>query len=430
MALQCFVDAFNIGTGAAASTVVRTGYGFQPKACLYWWSGRTESAATFARKTLLPGLGMAVSPTSRAAISGMSQDAVATMVCAARHTNAACVECLTTAKALEGSADLQSFDANGQTLVITDQFVTSLRVHCLAIGGSDLTNVELVQFQVPGSGLMGPQNVTVSFQPTALLLMSAILPAAPPTIDTTGLWLSLGLVTSSAAQASIACMDANGGVGGTSENRRYGRSGECLDFVWGGALVAQRAVFVDFQSTGFQLNWVENATGAAPVWALALRGGSAAVGSFVTTTSATTITESGLGFAPTGLFFLSAEQPESVVDTTSTNCAMAFGAATSPTNRACQSVFANDASNSSVCGSSVREDACLQMLNSATVSAGIVDLQSMDSDGFTAVMDVADVTTQKYVTYLALGSTPGAPAVVPLPRARVLPQAVMRAAYR
>lgn len=404
MALACFVDSFNIGTGAAASTVVRTGYGFQPKACLYWWSGRTESTATFARKTLLPGLGMAVASTSRAAITGMTQDAVGTMVCANRHSTAACIECLTTAKAVEGSADLQSFDANGQTLVITDQFVTSLRVHCLAIGGSDLTNVELVQFQIPGSGLMGAQDVAVSFQPTALIFMTAILPAAPPTIDTTGLFLSLGLATSSTAQASVACMDEN--ALGTSNNSCYGRSGECLDALWGADTVAQRAVFVTFLSTGFQITWPENATGAGYCWALALRGGSAAVGNFVTATSATTIVETGLGFAPTGVFFLSAAQPESTVDTVASNCSLAIGACTSPSNRACQSIIANDAANTSICGSSVREDACLALLNSGTVSAGVVDIQSMDSDGFTAVMDVADVTTQKYVAYIALGSTP------------------------
>src|SRR5262245_36073591 len=136
MALSCFVDAFNIGTGAAASTVVRTGYGFQPKACIYFWSGRTESTDAGGRLDLKPGIGVACSATDRRCVVTQSDDAAGTMATDRRHDNAQCIEALTIAGATEGLADLQSFDTDGQTLIIDTQFTTNLHVHCLAFGGS------------------------------------------------------------------------------------------------------------------------------------------------------------------------------------------------------------------------------------------------------------------------------------------------------
>lgn len=407
MPLQCFVDTFNIGTGAVASTVVRTGYGFQPKACLYWWSGRTESTTTFARKTLQVGAGMASGPTARACVTSLSQDTPTTMVTNRRHDAANVIACTTTADATDGSADLQSFDADGQTLEITDQFTTDLRVQCLALGGTDLTDALVVQFSGPGAN--GNQDTTtVGFQPDALVLLSSIQDVASGTVQNFTGQVVLGVATGPSNQGVVALTDADNV--GTSQTSRYTYGGECLascDFA--AANIERRATFDSFLVNGFRLNWLEFNSAGFQYFALALKGGRFAVGHCVTSTTInTTIPVTGLGFAPSGLWLMSAAAAEDVQDTSRTQATLALGAATSPSNRACQSVVSEHAVATAVCASSTREDACLQLLNSGSVSAGVVDVQSMDTDGFTLIMDVADVTTTKYVTYLAVGSVPAA----------------------
>ena len=188
MALSAFVDAFNIGTGAAASTVVRTGYGFAPKACIYFWSGRTESVNAVGGLQLKQGIGLATSASDRRCVTAYSGHAVGTSRSQRKHNNAQIIEALLDpidappTGTIDGNADLQSFDGDGQTLVIDDAFTNSLRVHCLALGGSDLAQVTTFQFQAPLA--TGTQDVTLGFQPDALLLVSVGYATAPPAAAT------------------------------------------------------------------------------------------------------------------------------------------------------------------------------------------------------------------------------------------------------
>jgi hypothetical protein len=420
MAFQCFVDTFNMVTTGVGTTIVRTGYGFTPKACLYWWTGRAEpGSATFATATLQAGFGMAASPTSRACVSSYSQTGAATMITNRRHDNANCVATSTwtgTVDAVDGSADLQSFDSasgGGQTLVITDAFGTTPRIHCLALGGSDLTNVAVVQFQTPNvSGAQTQDITTVGFQPDALLFMTAEVATAPPAILASGggAALSLGMTTGASAQGMVSFTDADNQA--SSITNRYAYGGECLSLFAGFTSPSRRATLDSFLSNGLRLNWLEHGgTSQIYCWALCLKGGSFTAGNFLTSTTLNaTIVESGLGFAPTGCLLMSHSDVQSTQDTSVAQANLSLGAFTSTTNRAAQSLVSNNAANSAVCASSLNEDACLRMLNNGTTSAGVVDVSAVGSNGFTLTMDVADVTTAKYVTYLAFGTTPALPA--------------------
>jgi hypothetical protein len=403
MAFQCFLDAFNIGLGAAATTVVRTGYGFQPKACLYWWSGRVESTTSFAAQNLQPGFGMATGPTSRACVTSYSQNGIGTMVTNRRHDNANVINLSTnvsTVDQLAASADLQSFDAGGQTLVITDSFsgALNIRVHCLALGGSDLTDAAVVQFV--GSGTTGAQDVTVGFEPTGVVLLG-FGSGTPPAL-TTPAFLSIGVATGASAQGVVSFIDADNTS--SSNTGHYGFGGDSAAS-WANYLaLSARAAFTTMLPTGFRVTWT-GSTGQY-LYALALRGGSMLVGNVVTSTTLNaTIVASGLGFTPTGVFLLSSSAAQDAAGTPALQANLSLGAFTSLTSRGAQSIVSNNAANSAVCASSINEDACLRMLNSGTVSAGVVDVSAVGSDGFTLIMDVADVTTAKYVTYLAFGNS-------------------------
>ena len=96
----------------------------------------------------------------------------------------------------------------------------------------------------------------------------------------------------------------------------------------------------------------------------------------------------------------------SVQDTPTTVARLALGGFTSPSQRLCQTFIAEHNTGNADCSSSVRADACLHMLSVASASAGIVDVQSLDSTGFTLVMDAIDTGAQKPAFYLALGDAP------------------------
>lgn len=403
MALSCFVDAFNIGTGAVASTVARTGYGFQPKACIYWWSGRTESVDTVGQLDLKQGIGVAVSATDRRCVTVQSDHAAATMATDRKQNNAQCIECLTTAGAVDGNADLQSFDSDGQTLVIDDQFTTNLRVHCLALGGSDLTNVATFQFQAPTTG--GNADFTgLSFQPDAILLFSAGITTAPPAVTTNNM-LSIGMATAS-AQGVAAWYDND--ASNSSDTASYGRTGECITLFASATSLTFHAALVSFLSNGFRLNWSEATTGQPYIHGLALKGGSYRVDDItMSDTLNTTQAETSFGFPPTGALFVSHCTTFFTADTPEVDAVGSIGAMSSASNRGAQGWASTDATGNATCGALLEHDEILACVTGSGLRQQLLDMSSVDSDGFTTIVDLAGVQAQ--VFYLAFGSSGGAP---------------------
>lgn len=404
MALQCYVDAFNIGTGAVASTVIRTGYGFQPKACIYYWAGHTSATDTSARMDIKAGIGVATSATDRRCVTVQSDDGPTNMATDRKHNNAQCIECLTTAGAVDGNADLQSFDAGGQTLVIDDQFTTDLRVMCLALGGSDITNVATFQLQAPTA--TGNADFTgLSFQPDAILLFSAGITTAPPSTATSHL-LSIGAATGT-AQAVFACMDVD--AGGNSATGSYSQLTECVALMASATSITFRASFVSFLSNGFRLNWVEVTTGQPYIFGLALKGGSYLVGDIsVPATLNATQVETGFGFQPSGALFLTDANTVPTADVSNTNLYASIGAMSSASNRGAQGWNSAHNTTTAQCTTAVDHDAVLVVPGNAVV-VGLVDVQSVESDGFTTIVDLA-MGGAVSVWYLACGSSGGAPA--------------------
>lgn len=412
MALSCFVDAFNIGTGAVASTVVRTGYGFQPKACIYFWSGRTESTDTATQLDLKQGIGVAVSATDRRCVTVQSDHAAGTMATDRKHNNAQCIECLTIAGAVDGNADLQSFDSDGQTLVIDDQFTTNLRVHCLALGGTDITNVATFQLQAPF--FIGNADFTgLSFQPDAVLLFSVGYATAPPAATTNNL-LSIGVATAS-TQGVTAWYDNDASA--NADSACYGRGDECVALFASATSLNFRAAFVSFLSNGFRLNWSEVAGGTQPyIHGLALKGGNYLVGDItMSTTLNATQAESGFGFQPTGALFLSHGYALSTADVPDASGVGSVGAMSSATNRGAQGWGSVDGNGTAACVPALEQDEILVSADGFGGAGALLDMQSVDSDGFTTIVDAPLVALR--VTYLAFGSSGGAP-----PTADILPQ--------
>jgi len=402
MALSAKVGTVAITTGVAGSPIAVTDVGFQPKALLFWWNGRDDAADAAGTANHRRGIGWAISTTGRRVCFTQSQDAQLSSVADRAYREDACIGTLTTGGAVEGLADLQSLDAGGFTLVIDDAFATAFRVHYLALGGDDLTNTAVGTFQEPVG--TGAQDVTdVGFEPACVLFASIVQTAAPPNVATAS-YLMIGAATGPAQAATRVgwARDAQA----TMDTFAYCRSGECIGHP-AATTMDSRATFDNFLVNGFRLNWVERDAFQRQIFYLALKGGRYAVGDLLTQTDTVTpIVETGLGVGtPVALLFVSAGHAQSAADTVDAHDEWSVGAATRPTERAAMSVLDEDGVADSDITTGISYDAIYQNLSDANVVEGEMDLTSLDSDGFTCLMDDADPSAA-FVWYVAVGAQP------------------------
>src|SRR3990167_5055521 len=223
MAFSAKVVAFNVSTAAAGNTQAITGVGFQPKAVIFWWSGRTDSTDTVGRLSMLSGVGICNASNSRVVAQG-SADAAADSDTAALARSDSCIAPINGAAAGQGRMSLSSMDSDGFTLSIGIQMTAAYRVHYLALGGTDLTNAAVGGWTTPGA--TGNQSVTgVGFQPDFILMLSMATTGTLPLI-TSGIGFGVGAAVSSSARATIVSMAQNAQA--TMVSRRYGIDIECL----------------------------------------------------------------------------------------------------------------------------------------------------------------------------------------------------------
>lgn len=400
MALSAKVGTFLSGTGAAGSTVAITGVGFQPKALICWMSGRTEAVDTVGALTILPSFGFAASSNAEYCISGYSADAVAASDTARRKNVDSFICEIDAAGANVGSLGLQSFDADGFTAVVVTAFTVSRRIHYLALGGDSITNVKQGEFVMPN--VLGNGDITgVGFQPDCVLMIHRRATGAGSGSGL-GLSLTIGAASSSSQRAVVGIRSVDAGV--TMDADSYALDVECLmTNPQGGGAPLDRYDFVGFIADGFTLNCLE--VGAANrVGYLALKGGNYRVDSLLTsTTGGATIQETGFGFKPAGVLFLSHCMAETVQDSNSAHLRLSIGAATGPTERTACAVRDEDAVADSNCAAAVEFDECYANINTSTDTIdGLMDLDSMDADGFTTIMDDGDPAAA-FVWYVAFG---------------------------
>ena len=120
------VGHFNIGTGAAATTVSITGVGFEPKAVLFWWSGRTDLAGQNGGGSYRRGIGFSTGPGARRVVSARVRDNVDPSSGSRRFSETEVIVSHWTGGGVDGIADLASLDADGFTLTIVNDFGTNI----------------------------------------------------------------------------------------------------------------------------------------------------------------------------------------------------------------------------------------------------------------------------------------------------------------
>lgn len=405
MTLQSHVGSFSAGVGAATTTVAVTGVGFTPIAIIFWWSGRSESTDTIGRASHWRGFGAAVSSTIRAAITSSSIDAQTAGDTQMGHDEASCILSIDATPAIDGQIDLQSMDADGFTLVVDDQMPRDLRVHYLALGGDSLTNANIGRFTAAGTAPVDQDVTGVGFQPDFVLFFSGGQASDPP-FAASGSRMALGAAVSSSQQGAWAGVGRNGV--GTTVAGSYSTAGECIATLNTLAtLVELRADFVSFLSDGFRINWAERGS-TARIFYLALKGGNYRVDNLLTRTDGNDIAETSFGFQPTSALFVSNGQAESTSDTIQTEDRLSIGAFSSTSARGAQGTLDETALADTEVTTAIELDEVYVNIKTDSTIDGLMDVKSIDSDGFTMVMDNADPGAA-FAWYMAFG--PAAAAV-------------------
>ena len=398
--------SFNTGTAAAGNTVAITGVGFQPKQIFMWWVGRTETTDAVGRANTLLGFGAANSPTERYCTTQYSLDAAATSDGGLLASSTACVQTCDGAGASTGALDHQSMDAGGFTLVVDVQFSASIRVHYLALGGTDLTNYKLGTMTAPTS--TGNLAYTgVGFQPDLVLMfINGINGGIGGSSSRQPIHIGAAKSSSSRWTASAGQDDGSG----TMDAWSYANDIECIGIInaVGGATPEAQADFVSMDADGFTLNWTRVfASTARGGWYLALKGGQYALGSVLTQTDTTTdIVVSGLGFSPVGGLVVSHNQAESAINTATANANMSIGGFDSATSRGAVAYMDQNGLADSEVTTAIEHDAVYINVDDGARVA-LMDVKSVDSGGVTFIMDDAD-PAQYFAPYLLFGSTAAA----------------------
>lgn len=388
------VGSFNIDTSKTYGQYqVLTGFGFQPKVFMVWWSGGTNEGDTVASGTIRSGFGAATSSTNRFCLFGYSLDEGASSDTYCGFNNDRLISIYSSPSVVEGHLDFVSLDADGVTLVVDDQFSNTYKINYLALGGDDLTNVYISSKAMPLT--LGNYSTTgVGFKPDALI--TAMPNVTLPNGNADAFYFNLGMATGSSNQGTVWGYSQDGAT--TANTLGYGYNGETI--VYGNAA---RDSFVSFDNDGFTLNHLEGTTTAFVYWFIALKGGRYSVGDITTRTDGNDIQET-VGFNPLALLISSANRTLSTQDTLTDHNRISVGATTSPNNRVVTAWSDEDAlgdtetayaNYSSAVYAYVKDDAIV----------GLMDIKSIDQNGFTSVMDYTDPSAC-WVNYLAIGAKP------------------------
>ncbi len=405
MPVSCKVGAFNTGTGAVNSTQDVT-CGFQPKAIIFFWAGHTSAtdSNTFGNGKF--GMGFATQ-TQRCAITTTDDNGAASQASSQGHRSDACIASLTVnSTTWDGLIDidaLANWPGDGFRLIVDDVFPIDMRVGFIAYGGSDITDVDLTEFIGPAGGTAGTdQDVTIggAFQPDIVFLLAGIAGSgASPQATAQASQVSFGVGTPT-TQGVLSAGTDNGSA--SSDTAAY-----CLDAEVGNTIATSdptslpnRVSFVQMNADGFRVNVVEANVSAGRYFALSLRGGLWKSGPLTTTTGTSTdIAISGIGGTPKGVLVASANRAESTADTPTAPWKTSVGAATSTTERHAEAVCSSSGDgNMRVVRATENDELYINITDpgsdgaddAAGATDGLMDVFSVDADGFTFRMDDGD----------------------------------------
>jgi len=318
-------------TKAASTTPgsqVITGVGFQPKAVIFWWTRQTSYGES---ARIRVGYGYAThdgGPYQNYGVAFASDDGANPSNTGRRRSATYSIIILSDGTpTMAAQAAVISFDSDGFTLNWQTNEARADIIDYIALGGVSLTNAKAGSFGLTATS--GTQDVTgVGFQPDFAMFLWTFTETTDT--NTPHAEIGLGFATSSTKRGALVADSEDGRS--TTDTWQQQRNDSCI-LLLGPASGAQDAVvdFNQFLSDGFRLSKSDAPAASTPIFYLALKGGYYDVGSFNSPTSTGNQDITSVGFQPK--LVMLATQGRSASTAIGTTSELAFGAATSSTER-------------------------------------------------------------------------------------------------
>lgn len=407
MAMEAEVGILTIDTGkTAGQTQAVSGLGFQPKILLYWWNGATEGTDSVTQRDHTRGFGYMISGSDRGCNISSSDDLAAKSDTYHRVRDECCVmEMLVNSGG--GRLDFYSFDSDGFTVEYDAQFTNALKIGYLALGGASLTNVKGGTFNTATA--TGTQSYTgVGFQPDFMMFLTQGRGASLP-MGASDSMFNIGMASSASAFAAF--QGGSNDNQATSDTHNYCIGSECLAV---GRYAEDspyiRADLYSFDSDGWTLDYFEVRTTAYPCLYIAMKGGNYLVGNLLTKDDGTDIVESGFGFEPSAVLLFSGCESEHTTDTLTTEDRFSVGAFSATDERNALGMIDVDNLADTEIYTAIEHDGVFAKISTGGALDAVMDVKSIDSGGFTCVMDDPEGSgNSSFVPYAAFGPRPTAP---------------------
>lgn len=284
MAVSYKVGSFAKSTGGAPASQAVTGVGFEPKALILFATGNTAEDTIRVHSEVMCGF---TDGTNEKSLATASEDNLGTSD-AFRYANSdkTFTWINPTTGAILAECDLTSFDSDGFTLNWTTNDANAILIKYIAIGGTDITDVEVGSFFADTSA--GVQNVStgVANADFIMILNNALFSGAhEDTLFQDG-YLGIGMATSASNQGHTH-ITSDDNVG-TSQTTRYQRTNSIASVVSSASgTVAFEASFDGFTASGFDFD-ITNPGSSYLHYYITIKGGQWEVGNGTTATSQTT----------------------------------------------------------------------------------------------------------------------------------------------
>lgn len=398
MAASFTTGSFLLNTSTGNQSV--TGVGFQPKLLIFFAGHKADAQGESNDLRLM--YGAAVSSTKRWCLASAGGWGSGNSDARTGWQADRCIIGVNTfASTADFEADFVSMDADGFTVNVATASGTSYRIFYAAFGGADIS-ADVGTFTISATGSKAITGV--GFQPTLVGIG-----VASSTVDGYGGFMEAGFGWATSSSNRMCVSWAGENALAATNTVKSQKSTAILQEIWVTPVVEDLADFTSMDADGFTINVTSNVNSPV-VGYIAMKGCQIKLAAFNEPTSTGNSSVTGVGFQPslTIFFSISAATTSSIVD----GANVMIGAATSSSNRRVFDVDSPDAADTTTDQRETSEALCLTHVTGSGSSGNPTnnakaDFVSMDSDGFTYNMTVADATARE-TYYLAFAQTAAA----------------------
>lgn len=399
MALDTKLLTFDADT-SGGGTQDLTGTSFTPKAAIVWYQRSINAVDTFTEHANM-GFGYTDGTNDRCA--GFTSEDNQTSSDSAEYSYATAVIHTSnptgTLTTQDSFATFNSFLSNGMRITWSDYPSASFKIHVLFLGGSDLTNVKVGTVLTTDGSAGGSTGITgVGFQPDCVIFLGAF-----STADNLSTYGSLftGAATGSSNQWTQSNITET--ARSTMDTWQFYSHDSCISIQQSSTgVLCYQASLTSMDSDGFTINETTDTIGTIPIYYLALKGGSYAVGNATEpgSTGNQTIT-TNKDCKAVMIFGVNTSTENSVQTDNHIN----IGAGTSSSERLCACLHDTDNSANAVCVDYYESSSIyLNITANATASSSTIDdeadLNAVASDGFTlSWSNVGQARPFRYITF-------------------------------